>query len=152
MPLCCLFVGVGNAQYGFLAEGWASYLQAYRCSAGDTLVTVMPDGDVYPCRRLPVKVGNIRETRLRDLYLGSRLMRDLRDRDRVAEGCEGCHFARICGGGSRCLSHAVNGDPFRADPGCWLAFNGPGPTSGCLETFELDTNAMTIYEHEHSEG
>ncbi len=96
----------------------------YRCSAGDTLLTVMPDGTLYPCRRMPIEVGNVLESSLSDLYLGNGLLRDLRDRDRVAEGCEGCHFAYLCGGGLRCLSHAVHGDPFRADPGCWIAAGG----------------------------
>lgn len=31
----------------------------YRCSAGDRLITVLPNGDVCPCRRMPVPVGNI---------------------------------------------------------------------------------------------
>lgn len=119
----------------------------YRCSAGDTLVSVMPDGDLYPCRRMPIKVGNLRKARLREIYLGSGLMRDLRDRDRVSEGCEGCNFSRICGGGSRCLSSAVTGDPFKADPGCWLAFSGTEPSMGCLEIFEIDTDALTIDEN-----
>lgn len=92
----------------------------YRCTAGDTLITVMPNGDLYPCRRLPIRVGNLLEHGLEELY-ACELFRTLRDQGRRCAGCEGCLYAGVCGGGLRCLSHAVTGDPFTADPGCWLA-------------------------------
>lgn len=93
----------------------------YRCSAGDTLVTVLANGDVCPCRRMPIVVGNMLEHSLEDLYQDSKIFRNLRDRGRVSKGCEKCFYARTCGGGSRCIACAVHGDPFNADPGCWLA-------------------------------
>jgi radical SAM protein with 4Fe4S-binding SPASM domain len=93
----------------------------YSCSAGDTLITVMPNGDLYPCRRMPVKIGNLKETSLYDLYYGSDLFWSLRDRNRISTGCEGCSFSKSCRGGLKCLSYFVTGDPFNADPGCWLA-------------------------------
>jgi len=93
----------------------------YRCAAGDWLVTVEANGDVLPCRRMPIRVGNVLETPLTDIYHTNELLRDLRDRDRVPEGCEGCRYLRACGGGLRCLAYAVTGDPFTADPGCWRA-------------------------------
>jgi len=93
----------------------------YRCGAGYTLVTVQPNGDVYPCRRMPIKVGNLMETPLAELYYESELFRSLRDRDRISEGCEQCSFSRKCRGGLKCLSYAMTGDPFKADPGCWRA-------------------------------
>lgn len=93
----------------------------YRCSAGDTLITVLPNGDVCPCRRMPLLVGNIFRSNLEHIYETSQLLRDLRNRERLSEGCERCFYARTCGGGARCIACAVHGDPFHADPGCWLA-------------------------------
>lgn len=93
----------------------------YRCSAGDTLVTVLPNGDVCPCRRMPLVVGNLFREHLTRIYSDSELFRKLRDRQRTSVGCEGCFYARTCGGGARCIASAVHGDPFAADPGCWLA-------------------------------
>jgi MoaA/NifB/PqqE/SkfB family radical SAM enzyme len=61
------------------------------------------------------------ETPLPELYFENDILKDLRDRGRVSEGCEECRFERQCRGGLRCLSYAVHGTPFRADPGCWLA-------------------------------
>jgi radical SAM protein with 4Fe4S-binding SPASM domain len=97
--------------------------QPYRCAAGDTLVTVLPNGDVCPCRRMPLVVGNLFNENVEKIYAESELFQKLRDRTRVADGCEGCFYSRTCNGGSRCLASAVHGDPFRADPGCWLAAN-----------------------------
>ena len=93
----------------------------YSCTAGARLLALLPNGDVFPCRRLPIFVGNIRETALAEIYFKNDLLIRLRDRDRVYPGCEGCAFARACGGGLRCLSYSLDGTPFRADPGCWLA-------------------------------
>ncbi|MBA4371589.1 MAG: hypothetical protein C0402_01865 [Thermodesulfovibrio sp.] len=99
----------------------ASGRRPYQCSAGDTLVTVLPNGDVCPCRRMPLVTGNIFSEDLMHIYTTSRLFQELRDRDRISPGCESCFYSRTCGGGARCLSSAMYGDPFRADPGCWLA-------------------------------
>ena len=98
----------------------------YRCRAGDRLITVAPNGDVYPCRRMPIRVGNLMETPLTELYWASEELRVLRDTARVPQGCEGCRYAAWCCGGDRCLAHAVTGNAFTADPGCWLARGANG--------------------------
>ncbi|HBD09181.1 MAG TPA: hypothetical protein DCZ69_13055 [Syntrophobacteraceae bacterium] len=93
----------------------------YQCAAGDSLLTVMPNGDLLPCRRMPVRVGNLLHTPLQQLY-DDPLLTALRDRSRVSIGCQGCLYARLCRGGLRCLAYALTGDPFRKDPGCWYSF------------------------------
>jgi radical SAM protein with 4Fe4S-binding SPASM domain len=90
----------------------------YHCTAGDSLLTVQPNGDLYPCRRMPIRVGNLLETPLLELYNHSTLLRQLRHQ--ISEGCQNCFYATVCRGGLKCLSYAVTGDPFQADPGCWL--------------------------------
>ena len=101
----------------FLAGGGSPY----QCTAGDSLVTVMPNGDLLPCRRMPIKAGNLLHAPLRDLYADPFFV-GLRDRSRVSAGCLGCLYARLCRGGLRCLSYALTGNPFGKDPGCWYAF------------------------------
>jgi radical SAM protein with 4Fe4S-binding SPASM domain len=93
--------------------------QPYRCTAGDTLITIHSNGDLYPCRRMPERVGNVLETPLSELYFRSDFFSALRDRNRMSEGCEECDFFSKCRGGLKCLSYARTGDPFKADPGCW---------------------------------
>jgi radical SAM protein with 4Fe4S-binding SPASM domain len=107
----------------FLAGG-----PAYHCTAGDTLITVMPDGTLYPCRRMPINAGNLHRTPLTALYDGE-LFRQLRDPETIAKGCEKCSYERLCRGGLRCLSYATENAFSIADPGCWLA-NRPSEENG----------------------
>lgn len=93
---------------------------AYRCSAGRTLLAVMPDGELYPCRRLPVTAGNLFDTPLDTLYDTHPLLLSLRDPHRQPEGCGHCPHVRQCNGGLRCLAYAMSGSPFKRDPGCWI--------------------------------
>ncbi len=96
----------------------------YHCTAGDTLLAVQPNGDLYPCRRMPIKAGNLLETPLTELYHKNTLLCALRDRKRTSNGCEGCIHSGVCRGGLKCLSYAVSGNPFNADPGCAHSFSG----------------------------
>lgn len=92
--------------------------EPYSCTAGKTLLTLMPNGTVYPCRRLPVSVGNIKEKSFEDIYFKNELVAKLQN-DGTNEGCEECSFKDKCNGGLKCLSYAVTGSPFTKDPGCW---------------------------------
>ncbi len=90
----------------------------YRCVAGETLITIMPNGDLFPCRRMPVTVGNVFKTPLASLYFNSPFLRNLRNQTKVSKGCEGCKSQEDCRGGLKCLSYAVHGDAHIKDPGC----------------------------------
>ena len=107
----------------FLAGG-----SAYHCTAGDSLITVMPDGTLYPCRRMPISAGNLHEKPLALLYDGE-LFRELRDTANVASGCAHCVYERLCRGGLRCLAYAEKNTFTAADPGCWLASSATATSS-----------------------
>jgi radical SAM protein with 4Fe4S-binding SPASM domain len=94
----------------------------YHCSAGSSLITLMPNGDVYPCRRMPILSGNVFETSLTDIYMKSPVFQQLRS-TAVCSGCEKCLYAKVCGGGLHCLAYAVYKDYQKADPGCWYSSN-----------------------------
>lgn len=93
----------------------------YRCTAGDTLITIMSNGDIYPCRRMPVKVGNVTNTPLHKMYFHNDLFRKLRDKNLISEKCQKCAYSNSCRGGLKCLTYAICGNPFDIDPGCWLS-------------------------------
>jgi radical SAM protein with 4Fe4S-binding SPASM domain len=86
----------------------------YRCAAGRRLLAVMPDGLVYPCRRLPIPIANVLSTSLVDIYQNARQV------VRKHTPCNFCQYAKTCSGGSRCLGYAATGDLMSPDPGCWL--------------------------------
>ncbi|MEW6352116.1 MAG: radical SAM protein [Thermodesulfobacteriota bacterium] len=106
-------------QFLSLRARGAKHVRPYRCSAGRSLLTIMPSGLVTPCRRMPVSVGDINRKYLGDIYRESVLLADLRDFEHCPSGCEACEFRDTCNGGLRCLSYAYFGDPFRADPQCF---------------------------------
>jgi AdoMet-dependent heme synthase len=86
------------------------------CSAGVSGLCVDQIGDIYPCRRLPVGLGNVRETSLAEVYLHDPLLQSLRAR-RLRGRCGECEHLLYCGG-SRCVAFAATGDPLESDPGC----------------------------------
>lgn len=91
----------------------------YYCKAGDSLLTIMPDGTIYPCRRMPIETGNIFKDNLFELYQKHPLFVDLRNAQKADRDCQDCFFGDLCKGGLRCLSYAVQNNPFAKDPACW---------------------------------
>lgn len=93
--------------------------ECYKCSAGDKLITVMADGTVYPCRRMPIDCGNIFTNSLSKIY-ECKIFSELRNYKEI-DGCNKCIYLEKCGGGLKCLSYAVEGTPFKKDEGCFLS-------------------------------
>lgn len=86
------------------------------CGAGFSGISVLSDGTVYPCRRLPIVVGNIREG-FANIMLNSKVLKDLRDFNSIMEkGC--CDNAFYCRG-CRAVAYAVTGDYMAKDPMCF---------------------------------
>ncbi len=98
------------------------------CPAGSNIVIIMPNGDVYPCRRLPIKVGNVREEHLIEIWYKSNTLWKLRDMNELPEHCKKCKYLSKCYGGARCIAYGYFGDFCAPDPQCWIAFkNLPSP-------------------------
>lgn len=54
------------------------------CSAGYFSLSILANGDVYPCRRLPIKIGHIKDG-IKRIVLESKVMRELRNLSRLKE-------------------------------------------------------------------
>ena len=80
----------------------------YHCSAGTTLLTILANGDLLPCRRLPIVIGNTLDKSITQLYDESKLIRYLKDNE-IPKECEKCYKSEKCRGGLKCLSYAVTG-------------------------------------------
>lgn len=96
----------------------------YTCTAGESFLTIMSDGTLYPCRRMPIPCGNVYETPLIELFESHPELIKLRNHlseKHKTKGCESCSDNKSCGGGLKCLSYNLSGDYTRADPGCWRA-------------------------------
>ena len=88
----------------------------YKCTALTKSMTVLPDGTVYPCRRMPILLGNCFEQRLKELFKHPLRM----VLERPPHKCKDCYKSKSCKGGLRCLTYAVNGSLDEADPNCFL--------------------------------
>ena len=92
---------------------------AYGCTCGDTLLTVMENGDLVPCRRMPIKVGNVLVDSMYDLYMNNEILKDLRKKE-IPEDCKSCEHSDRCRGGLKCLTYAITGNYKLKDVGCDL--------------------------------
>lgn len=90
---------------------------AYGCTAGDTLLTVMENGDLVPCRRMPIVVGNLLKDNMYKLYKNSKVLKNLRN-NKVPDECSNCEHSEMCRGGLKCLTYALYKDLNHKDVGC----------------------------------
>ena len=91
------------------------------CPAGFSSLIVNADGSVFPCRRLPINVGNILKNSIFEIWYGSAVMKDLRNRKKI-DKCGNCKFLDKCGG-CRAIAFAHFGDYMAADPQCWRNYS-----------------------------
>jgi radical SAM protein with 4Fe4S-binding SPASM domain len=87
------------------------------CHAGILYFSLRPNGDVYPCTFLPVKIGNVREQSLADIWYNSKVLKELRQRRLLKNACGKCEYRGTCGG-CRGRAYACTGDYLEADPIC----------------------------------
>ena len=106
-----------NRSLQFL-EGGSCY---YSCAAGTSLLTLLADGTLLPCRRLPIPLGNCFERDMLTLYRESPLIEELRRGD-IPEACKPCPKAHLCRGGAKCLTYAVTGELNAKDINCYYRY------------------------------
>jgi len=98
-----------------IKEFWIDH--AVGCHAGIMYFSLRPNGDIFPCTFLPIKVGNIRQHNLRDIWYNSEALNSLRQRQTLKGKCGGCEYRETCGG-CRGRAYAYTGDWLETDPVC----------------------------------
>ena len=88
------------------------------CSAGNNALTIMPDGTVYPCRRLPISIGNVLTDGFFKIWYGSDVLWKLRNPKRLGGRCHDCELLTQCRG-CRAMAYFTTGDYMAEDPQCW---------------------------------
>lgn len=94
------------------------------CAAGISGMTILPDGTMTPCRRLPIPIGNIKEDSFRDVWATSRVLSLLRDKTEYKGKCRSCKRWAGCRG-CRAIAYANSeiegkGDFLAEDPQCFI--------------------------------
>jgi len=92
------------------------------CSAGYLSFTLLPNGDIYPCRRLPILLGNVLKESLWGIYYNAEQSEKLRNLNNASKLCRQCPYWLECRGGAKCSSYGYFGDAFSPDPQCWRLF------------------------------
>ena len=64
-----------------------------------------------------MKVGNVREKNIVNIYRESEVLQKLRDTKNLKGKCGICEFKEVCGG-SRSRAFSYTGDPFESEPFC----------------------------------
>ncbi|SEN44578.1 radical SAM protein, BA_1875 family [Paenisporosarcina quisquiliarum] len=84
---------------------------------GNGFVFISHTGDVFPSGLLPIKVGNVRQTPLADIYRNSDVFQNLRNPDKYKGKCGVCEYNKVCGG-SRSRAYNLTGDYMESEPYC----------------------------------
>lgn len=90
------------------------------CPVGINGLAILSDGTILPCRRFPIKIGNILEDSLYDVWYNSDVLWELRNRNNVEE-CGSCENKTRCWG-CRGMAWAYYGNYMKPDPQCWKLF------------------------------
>jgi radical SAM protein with 4Fe4S-binding SPASM domain len=96
------------------------------CAAGVSGLTILPDGTITPCRRLPVPIGNVKKDSLREIWATSDVLQGLRDKSRYTGKCGECSRWSVCRG-CRAIAFAFseangNASYLAEDPQCFLGY------------------------------
>jgi len=94
------------------------------CAAGISGLTILPDGTITPCRRLPIPIGNVRKDSLREVWATSSVLESLRDRTKYRGKCGLCKRWAVCRG-CRAIAYAFSktkgeNDFLSDDPQCFI--------------------------------
>jgi radical SAM protein with 4Fe4S-binding SPASM domain len=87
------------------------------CVVGVDGLCIMPEGNVFPCRRFPISIGNLLGAPLKKIWEESNLLEELRKKENLKGKCRSCEMEECRG--CRSLALALTGDYHEEDPHCW---------------------------------
>ena len=87
------------------------------CVIGKDGLCIMPEGSVFPCRRLPISIGNLLNDSLKTIWETSEILKKLREKENLMGNCGSCEV-KDCRG-CRSLALALTGNYLSEDPHCW---------------------------------
>lgn len=113
------------------------------CHIGWDSVAILQNGDVLPCRRLPIVLGNLKKDTFEDIFLNSELLRKFRRFQQYQRQCGSCNYGKLCRG-CPAISYALTGDCFEKFQLCdrhdnfKFDFNETIPKFDCTNEEELE--------------
>jgi len=101
-------------------RGGETELLGAPCIIGRDGLCIMPEGSVFPCRRFPISIGNLLNKSLKQIWEGSRILGQLREKENLKGRCGRCDIEDCRG--CRSLALSLTGDYLEEDPHCPLLF------------------------------
>jgi GeoRSP system SPASM domain protein len=89
-----------------------------RCQAANTMLAIDREGIVYPCPTMPVPLGDLKVTSLREIARGEAKRALRAEITRLPEDCSDCSDAAGCKGGCRGRGQQLSGSWDGIDPAC----------------------------------
>lgn len=99
----------------FSAKAPVSHISG--CLVGWSSICILENGDVLPCRRMPIVLGNLKEESFENIFLQSPLLKKFRRYKKYLNGCKDCEYSPICRG-CPAAQYALFGDCFARYPYC----------------------------------
>ncbi|MEM2873121.1 MAG: radical SAM protein [Nitrososphaerales archaeon] len=87
------------------------------CSAGLTYAGLTASGELLPCVPAPIKLGNLLEQRLEEIWVHNELLNYIRNRKELKGSCKVCAYGKLCGG-CRYTAYISHGDWLGPDTSC----------------------------------
>lgn len=97
---------------------WCNFGHEGKCPVAYQTITVLENGDLMPCRRLPIVLGNLKNDSFYKVWYTNEVLENIRNRKKIKK-CGTCKNNEICGG-ARCIAYATSDDYMGEDPQCWL--------------------------------
>ncbi len=86
------------------------------CLAGISYCSIIPNGDVWPCPYLPLKVGNVRDISFSEIWIKNPVFQRMRTFEYTGQ-CGICAYKKICGG-CRARAYFYYNDYMAQEPWC----------------------------------
>lgn len=98
-----------SCENAFLEGNPGKRKKPYCAASGGRILVLLPNGDVLPCRRLPIKIGNIFESSFEEIFYCDK-MKEIRAIDNTPKFCrDNCPQINNCFGGAKCVTYAFSG-------------------------------------------
>lgn len=92
-------------------------IESVGCGLGTHSLSILNNGDILLCRRLPIIVGNLFNDDLLDIWENDDLINLIRSKEQLEGYCGSCNIKEYCGG-CRATAYTGVGSLFAADPYC----------------------------------
>jgi radical SAM protein with 4Fe4S-binding SPASM domain len=86
------------------------------CTCGVNIFYIITDGTVWPCWRMQISLGNIKDQPLSEIMMNP-IIKDYQNREKLKGKCGACEYKYVCGG-CRAVPYVLYGDYHGEDPQC----------------------------------